>query len=120
MAIAAIVLALIVVGIFIWEPWSRATLFGGDVKVEYHEWDVGGDAGRKIIFDFKRSGVYDVTISAPTCIACEFKNEKHTFKLLENCTKKELDLSTPYPDYFEVTILRNGSEPETCKVRKLF
>lgn len=102
--------------IYDWRPWSRATLFDGFIKIQYYSWDHGGPFGKKIVFDFIRSGVYTITLSSPTCIECEKNTQTHTFKILENCMVKEIELSMPYPEYFEVTVTRNGSEPQTCKI----
>lgn len=114
MELLAIILLVVVVFFYYWQPWSRSELFKGDVNVEYKAWEAEGDAGRKVSFEFKHSGTYKINITSPTCVDCKNNVIKTTFKLLEDCGSKYIDLTQPYPKYVEVTVSRNGSEPETC------
>ncbi len=54
-------------GLLIWRPWGKATLFGGDVKVEYKKWtSVQGGVGNDVYINFILHGKYRVTIDSPT------------------------------------------------------
>jgi hypothetical protein len=113
-------IALVVIGVLILikRPWGKATLFGGDIKVEFKEWESAmGGVGKTVTLQFNMHGEYSVTIDSPT-----FKQEDiiiHQYEVTLTPMIITIDIKPYETNLVKVTIkeLKEDGQAEICHLR---
>ncbi|HCQ30936.1 TPA: hypothetical protein DIU27_00940 [Candidatus Collierbacteria bacterium] len=116
MAYLIFALVVAVIGVLVWRPWGKATLFGGDVAVEYKGWEgASGCFGKKVNLRFNLHEKYRIRIDSPT-----FRTKDiliHQYDVTQTPMDVSIDVES-CPRSVKITIkeLKEDGKTEICRL----